>query len=151
MASTSTTTASSTTTSTVPVPEPASVGLVEVGDAQYSLAFDCHAPGAGEILAVGLGTDPGSGDRIEVYLQAFLAEPYLGIRVEKPDATTLLYEAALDRPLEFVLENDVLRADGVELVTDLDLEARTGTPAGPGSIVIECREYLTDLPDGFSG
>ena len=130
-------------------PEPASVGLVTVGEAQYSLVFDCFAPGAGEILAIGIGIDPLTGTRVEAYLQAFLGEPYLGIEIEAVGEEAVLYEASLERILEFSFGDDVLRADGVELVVELDFDTLTGTPAGSGSVVVECREYLDELPDGF--
>ena len=62
----------------------------------------------------------------------------------------VLYEASLERVLEFSFADDVLRADGVDLVVELDLEALTGLPAGVGSVVVECREYLDELPEGFA-
>jgi len=131
-------------------PASVSVGLVTVGDARYSLDFDCFAPGAGEILAIGVGIDPITETRVEAYVQAFLGTPYLGIEVAAVGEEPVLYEAALERVLEFSFADDVLRADGVDLVVELDLDALTGTPAGVGSVVVECREFLDELPEGFA-
>lgn len=131
-----------TTTTTLP----ASVGLVTVAGASHELTATCYAPGAGEVLAIGLATTA-DGARIEVYLQAFLGAPYLGIEVSGDDNVT--YEAAIDRPLDISYEADILRVDDIALVTDLDLETGEGTDAGVGSVVIECRAYEAELPSGF--
>ncbi len=135
-------------------PEPAaadagSVGLLTVGDSQYSLVFDCYAPGAGEILAIGVGTDPLTDTRVEAYVQAFLGTPYFGVEIEAVGEEPVLYEAALEGILEFSFADDVLRVDDVALVTELDLDTLTGIPAGLGSVVVECREYLDELPADF--
>ncbi len=130
--------------------DPGSVGLLTVGDVQYSLGFDCYAPGAGEILAIGVGTDPLTDTRVEAYVQAFLGAPYFGVEIEAVGEEPVLYEAALERILEFSFADDVLRADDVDLVTELDLDTLSGTPAGLGSVVVECREYLDELPAGFT-
>ena len=120
-----------TTTTTLPP----SVGLVEVAGQRHELTATCYAPGAGEILAVGVATN--GDERIEVYLQAFLGAPYLGIAVTGDN--TVVYEAAVDRPLDISYQSDVLRVDDVPLVTDLDLESGEATDGGIGSVVVECR------------
>jgi hypothetical protein len=134
-------TESTTTTTLTP-----SVGIVEVAGESHEIEATCYAPGAGEVLAVGVAaTDAG---RIEVYLQAFLGAPYLGISVMGDD--TVVYEAAIDRPLDISYEGDVLRVDDIALVTDLDLESGTSVDAGVGSVVVECRAYEAELPSGFA-
>ena len=128
-----------------------SVGIVEIAGETHEIEADCHAPGAGEVLAIGLAT-PDDGRRIEVYLQAFLGEPYLAIAVTPAaGGETVTYEAAVDRPLEIVYDADILRVDDAALVTDLDLETGEGTDAGIGSVVVECRAYEDELPPGFTG
>lgn len=122
-----------------------SIGFVQFDGRSHEFDATCHAPGAAEVLAI--GSTMSDGGRIEVYLQAFLGAPYLGISVT--DEQTVVYEAAIDRPLDISYENDVLRVDDVVLVTDLDLETGAGTDAGLGSIVVECRSYQRDLPPGF--
>ncbi len=150
---TSTTTRAPAPTTTVDTFE--SVGIVEIAGESHEIDAECHAPGAGEVLAIGYAT-PDDGRRIEVYLQAFLGEPYLAIAVTPAagDGTggeTITYEAAVDRPLDIVYDADILRVDDAALVTDLDLETGQGTDAGVGSIVIECRAYEDELPPGFTG
>ena len=135
-------TTESTTTTTLPP----SVGVIEFADEAHEIEATCYAPGAGEVLAVGVATTEDD-RRIEIYLQAFLGAPYLGISIA--GAETIVYEAAIDRPLDISYEGDVLRVDDVELVTDLDLDTGDGTPAGTGSVVVECRAYETELPSGF--
>ena len=132
---------STTTTTSVPP----SIGVVEVAGQTHEIEATCYAPGAGEVLAIGSTTT--DGQRIEVYLQAFLGAPYLGVSVT--DESTVVYEASLDRPLEISYEADVLRVDDVPLVTDLDLETGAGIDAGTGSVVVECRSYEAELPPGF--
>ncbi len=134
--------APSTTTTTLPP----SVGVVTFAETSHELTATCYAPGAGEVLAIGLATTP-EGERIEVYLQAFLGAPYVGIAVTGEETTT--YEAAVDRPLDITYDADILRVDDVALVSGLDLETGEATDAGVGSVVIECRAYETDLPSGF--
>ncbi|MEM9203544.1 MAG: hypothetical protein AAGC53_18035 [Actinomycetota bacterium] len=128
---------------------PSAVGVVEVAGLTAELTATCFAPGAGEVLAVGTA-ETESGAAIEVYLQAFLGAPYLGITVADATAETT-YEAVLDRPLAITYEADILRVDDVALVTDLDLETGEATDAGLGTVVVECRSYETELPSGFVG
>ena len=127
---------------------PASVGVVKVAEASYDITATCYAPGAGEVLAIGSAMTP-DGDRVELYLQAFLGAPYVGISVY--GAQTITYEAAIDRPLTITYEADILRADDIDLVTDLDLASGDSIAAGTGSVVIECRSYESELPPGFVG
>ena len=94
---------------------PASVGVVTVAEASYDITATCYAPGAGEVLAIGSAMTP-DGDRVELYLQAFLGAPYVGISVY--GAQTITYEAAIDRPLTITYEANILRADDIDLVTD---------------------------------
>lgn len=143
-------TSTSTTSDAVTVSEPStprSVGLVEVAETTFELEADCYAPGAGEIIAIGLGR--ADDIRVEVYVQAFLGQPYLGITVIDGETSTL-YEPSVDRPLEITRVGDVVRADDIVLVTDLDLATGEGTEAGEGTVVIECRSYEEDVPPGFA-
>ena len=142
-------TSSTTTTEAAAPPStvPRSVGIVEVDGAVYEIEADCYAPGAGELVAIGLAT-PSDGPRVEVYVQAFLGRPYVGITVID-GGTSRLYEPAVDRPLDITQLDDVLRVDDIALVTDLDLTAGEGVDAGLGSVVVECRGYAEELPPGF--
>lgn len=144
--STTTTTVAETATEAPTTTLPASTGIVEVAGETYEFAADCYAPGVGEVLATGLTTTD-DGARVEVYVQAFLGQPYLGISVIGD--TTTVYEAAVDRPLDIFHIDDIIRADDIALVTDLDLETGIGTDAGVGTIVVECRSYAEAFPAGF--
>lgn len=136
----SATSAPSTSTS-APVeeaPEAESVGLLTIDDQAFDLTADCFAPGAGELLVLAVG------DGVLVYAEAFLGAPYLGVEIDGA-----LLEPSIDRPLEFSIDENVIRADDVLLVRDLDLESGESTAAGTGTLVVECRSYLDDLPDSF--
>ena len=121
-----------------------SVGLIRIGPAAYDLDFTCIAQGAGEVLAVGFGTDV-NGKRVEAWVQAFLSDPYVDLKVGEGDEE-VVFQPRLEGVLEFDLVDDVLRFPVVDFVTDLDLETGEFTPAGVGSVVVECRIYDDELP-----
>jgi len=141
------TTSSSPASTTVPDTEPEtaaeSVALLTIDDRAFDLTADCFAPGAGELLVLAVGTDAEGGE-VQVYAEAFLAGPYLAVRVDGA-----LLEPSIEVPFEFSIDGDVVRADDVALVRDLDLESGESTPAGVGTLVVECRAYLDELPDSF--
>ncbi|MEO0492790.1 MAG: hypothetical protein AAF081_05170 [Actinomycetota bacterium] len=141
---TTTTIDAPTTTDTRP---PGSIGIVEVAGEVHELDADCYAPGAGELVVTGTATTAG-GARIEVFVQAFVGRPYVGITVVD-EIASVRYEPAVDRPLDITLLDDVVRVDDVALVTDLDLTTGEGTDAGVGTVVVECRSYEAELPVGF--
>ena len=145
----STTTPTSTTAGPLgddPVPD-ASAAFVEIAGAAYDLDAECHAAGVGEIVITAL--TPGLIEpRIELYMQAFLAEPYVGISVTA-DGESVLHEPDLTIPFEIVQQGDVFRVDDVALVTDLDLSTGEATAAGTGTIVVECATYSDGLPPGY--
>ncbi len=117
-----------------------STGTITIGDDVYELAITCIAPGAGEVLAVGVG-ESADGERVEAYVQAFLGEPYVGVTV----GSTLL-ESNFDGSLDLYLQDDWIRASSIRFVTDLDLETGDGEFVGLGSIEIRCEAYDEDLP-----
>ena len=129
-------------TTTVP---PTSSGVVTIGDRRHELDVTCVAPGAGEVLALGIG-ESDDGERVEAYVQAFVGEPYVGIEVGDT-----LYEAAFDGTLELFLQDDRIRASAIRFVTDLDLETGEGTFEGVGSVEIECLAYDEELPEPSLG
>jgi len=63
-----------TTVTRVPAPELSSEGHITVGSTQYDFAFECYHAGAGDILALGVGDDPNSGDATQAIVQAFLGQ-----------------------------------------------------------------------------
>lgn len=125
-----------------------SVGLVRIGPAAYDLVFSCVDRGAGEVLAVGIGRDIND-KPVEAFVQAFVAEPYIGVLVGGA-GEQVLFEPRLGVPLDFSFEYDIVRFDSVDFVSDLDLNSGEFTPAGIGSVVVECRSYERTVPEELS-
>ena len=121
---------------------PRSEGTVEIGDTRYRFTVGCQELGAGEVIVVGTGEDRGSGAAVELYLQAFLGDPYIGVRL----ADGTLFEPSLDSPLDLYVQEDVIRASAIRFVRDLDLETGTATEVGFGAVEIHCYEYTNELP-----
>lgn len=122
---------------------PASEGTVEVGGTQYQFTVACQELGAGEVQVEGEGQDPVSGGVVTLYLQAFLGDPYIGLRLE--DGTLL--EPSLESPLDLYVQDDVIRASAIRFVRDLDLETGTATEVGFGELEIHCYEYSRESPE----
>ena len=130
-------------TSTVAPPQPPPAeGRVEIGETHYQFAVTCQELGAGEVVVVGAGDDPVSGEVVEMYLQAFLGDPYVGLRL----ADGTLIEPSLDSQLDLYLQDDVIRASAIRFVQDLDLETGSATEVGFGELEIHCYEYSNELP-----
>ena len=121
----------------VSVGPPVSEGTVEIADTRYQFTVTCHEHGAGEVVVVGLGEDPDSGEAVELYLQAFLSDPYIGLRL----ADGTFVEPSLDSPLDLYVQEDVIRASAIRFVRDMDFETGTGTEIGFGELEIHCYEY----------
>ena len=119
-----------------------STGTLTIADVTYELAVNCYAPGAGEVLAIGLGTDPDSGGLVEAYVQAFVGSPYVGVRVGDGP----LIESTFEGPLDLYLQDDVIRASAIRFVRDLDLESGSGTSVGFGAVEILCEYYDEEIP-----
>ena len=124
---------------------PHSVGLVRVGPSAYDLVFTCVDGGAGEILAVGVGRDVNN-KPVHAFVQAFVGEPYVGLKVGD-EGEEVLFEPRLGVLLDFTFGHDIVRFDNVDFVTDLNIDTGEYTPAGIGSVVVECRSYEAELPD----
>ncbi|MEC8687710.1 MAG: hypothetical protein VXX74_06585 [Actinomycetota bacterium] len=123
------------------------VGIVEVGSTTYEITADCYTPNAGNVIAVGAATTD-TGGRIEVYVETFDGQQYVGITVFDGESV-LRYEPVVDQPLEVIWFDNVVRVDDISLVTGLNLTTGDGTDAGVGSVVIECRSSIEALPPGF--
>ena len=130
------------TTSVAPPEAPRSEGTAEIGEIHYQFTVTCHELGAGEVVVVGAGDDPVSGGLVELYLQAFLGDPYIGLRL----ADGTLIEPSLESPLDLYLQNDVIRASAIRFVQDLDLETGEATEVGFGEFEIHCNSYENELP-----
>lgn len=142
-ATTDPTTTSTAATSTTE-PPPRSTGMIRVGDTVYDLTVTCYAAGAGEVLAIGVGTAPGTGEVVEAYVQAYIGEPYVGLRVGTGEDA--LIESTLEGSLDLYLQENRIRASAIRFVRGLDLATGAGEPAGVGQIEIECRHYEDESP-----
>jgi hypothetical protein len=137
-----------------------SIARVTVGAQVFDFVVTCHDAGAGSVLAVGTGTQvDGDGRRHDTHLlvQAFLGDSYVGVTVDPigdaahdgdEAAPPEIYEASLADVFDLALEDDVIAADGIEFVRDLDLGAGQGEPAGSGSLRVTCGSYQP-VPPGL--
>ena len=125
-----------------PVPDN---GWVQVGGLTLDLAFTCFAPGAGDVVAVGVGVHPVSGLDVKALVQGFLGRPYVGVMV----GGEVMFEAALDDPLEVYVHDNKITAGAVRWQEGLDLESGRGEPAGFGAVFVDCSGYESGLPDGY--
>jgi len=125
-----------------PVPDN---GWIQVGGLTLDLAFTCFAPGAGDVVAVGVGEHPVSGLDVKALVQGFLGRPYVGVIV----GGEVMFEAALDDPLEVYVHDNKITAGAVRWQEGLDLESGQGEPAGFGAVFVDCPGYESGLPDGY--
>lgn len=130
-----------TTTSAPPEP-PRSEGTAEIGDTRYEFAVTCHDRGAGDVVVIGASDDPVSGGLVELYLEASLVDPYVGVRL----ADGTLVEPSLDSPLDLYVQDDVIRASAIRFVKDLNLETGEATEVGFGEFEIHCYSYEREPP-----
>ena len=138
------TVASTITTTTTEAPPPLSEGMIRIRDTIYELTVTCYAAGAGEVLAIGVGTAPETGEPVEAWVQAYLGSPYVGLRIGSGEGS--LIESSFDGSLDLYLHDDRIRASAIRFVRELDLETGLGEPAGVGQIEIDCVHYETELP-----
>ena len=138
-------TPTSTTGSSVVVDVVPDNGWIQVGGLTFDLAFTCFAPGAGDVVAVGVGEHPMWGQEVKALVQGFLGRPYVGVMV----GGQVMFEAALDDPLEVYLHDDKITAGAVRWQEGLDLESGQGEPAGFGAVFVDCPGYESGLPDGY--
>ena len=130
-----------TTTSAPPEP-PRSEGTAEIGGSHYEFSVTCSDLGAGDVLVIGAGDDPATGGLVELYLEASLVEPYVGLRL----ADGTLIEPSLDSPLDLYVQDDVIRASAIRFVRDLNLETGEATEVGFGEFEIHCYNYERESP-----
>ena len=125
-----------------PVPDN---GWIQVGGLTLDLAFTCFAPGAGDVVAVGVGEHPVAGQEVKALVQGFLGRPYVGVMV----GDEVMFEAALDDPLEVYIHDNKITAGAGRWQKDLDLESGQGEQAGFGAVFVDCPGYESGLPDGY--
>jgi hypothetical protein len=137
------TTSSSATTTTVP--EVATNGWIQIGDLTLDLEFSCYSPGAGDVVAIGVGRHPDGGQPVEALIQGFLGQPYVGLTI----GGSVRYEASLDGPLEVFVHDGTISAGAIEWMRGLDLDSGVGERIGYGAVFVSCGEYAHDLPEGY--
>lgn len=128
-------------------PAPAN-GTVAIGEVTYEFAMTCYAPGAGAVVAIGNGTEPGTGRPTRALVQAFFRDPYVAVTIG--DNATV-YEPSLAEPVELFYQDDVVRGGGIQFVKNLDLSSRQGEAAGVGTVTVTCTSYKAGLPPGYGG
>ena len=131
------------TTTTSAPPEPLrSEGTAEIGDVRYEFEVTCYDRGAGEVRAVGVGDDPISGGQVQLFVEASFVEPYVGLTLA--DGTEI--DPSLDSPLDFYVQDDVIRASAIRFVKDLNPETFEATEVGFGEFEIHCYSYEREPP-----
>lgn len=154
-----TTTTTSTTTTVAPVVETdapelepiiipgselRSPGTITVDDVEHAFVFECYAGGAGDVLALGVGTgdtDPGT----QAVVQAFFGNPYVAIQF----ADGSVFELAIDRQAELFLQGSDIRGSALRFVQS-GASSGVGDAAGLGAVTVACDGFAPGLPDGWS-
>jgi hypothetical protein len=136
-----TTTASETTTVD---PGDGSTAVVNIGPARYDLSAICATGGAGEVEVSVAGEDV-NGLPVVGYIRAFLGEPYVSLQVGAGE-DAVLFEPRLEGVLPFDLTETGVEFTEIDFVTQLDLETGDFVPAGVGSVEVDCRSYVRELP-----
>lgn len=121
-----------------------STGEIDAGGDVYRFLATCYDVGAGEVVVTGEGVGPG-GEQVDVLVQAFFGEPYVGILTARGQRI----EAALDASIDLVFDDGNLRGEGIEFVTGLELPGGEATRLGEGRLEIRCGSFERDLPPGF--
>ena len=139
-----------------------SIARVTIGADAYDFEVTCYDAGAGSVIAVGTGTvasPDGSERSTRIFVQAFHGDPYIGITIEVPradggtadgsGANEEVFEASLDDSFDLFLEDDVINAEDIKFVRNLDLTQGDGEPVGEGSVHVTCSDYEQGVPPGL--
>ncbi|HEV8295980.1 MAG TPA: hypothetical protein VGQ20_01740 [Acidimicrobiales bacterium] len=118
-----------------------------MSDAVYTLATTCYDAGAGSVVAIGTGTEPGTARPMRALVQAFLTESYVGLTIGDRE---LVYESSLDDVLQLNFDEHVILGEDIHFVRNLDLSSGRGEAAGDGSVRVDCIEYASGLPPGYT-
>ena len=127
----------------MPAPELASPGSVTIDGRVIEFAFECYSEGAGDVLAIGVGTKDGKATSAQAIVQAFVGSPYVAV-VEDD----VVYELAIDRPAELFVQNSVIVGSALRFVETADIPGQ-GVIAGLGSVSVDCQGFAFGLPEGF--
>lgn len=113
----------------------------------YDFRATCYDAGAGSVVAIGAGVEPGTGKPTRALVQAFLADSYVGVTVGDRE---VVYESSLDDVLTLVLREHVIDASNIHFVRDLDLGQGAARPAGDGDVHVDCRSYEPGVPADYT-
>ncbi len=145
MSTTSTTTTEvvNTTVVTVPAPEFSSPGEIIIGEDTWEFVFECYAAGAGDVLALGLGSET-DGAQTQAVVQAFLGAAYVAVLIGEDR----VLELAIDRPAELFVQGNLIRGSALRFV-DADGASGVGESLGLGTVHIDCDSFAPGLPEGY--
>jgi len=133
-----------TTIQRVPSSELASEGVITIGATEYSFAFECYAAGAGDILALGVGNDPETGDETQAIVQAFLGQTYVAVLL----GDERVQELAVDQPADLFVQGDAIRGSALRFV-DAAGAPGVGEQLGLGTVSVDCQGFAPGLPEGY--
>ena len=134
-----------TTIRQVPSDDLASMGQVTIGETRYEFAFECFTSGEGEVLALGVGQEPGSEVGTQAVVQAFAGQPYVSVVV----GADRVLELAIDAPVELFVQSSVISGSALRFVDSAD-EVGVGDPLGLGAVNVSCESFAPGLPAGYS-
>lgn len=133
-----------TTIQRVPADELGSTGTITIGPVDYNFAFECYAAGAGDILALGVGSDPETGIETQAIVQAFLGQTYVAVLVGADG----VQELAVDEPAELFVQGDAIRGSALRFVDTAEVPG-VGEELGLGAVAVDCQGFAPGLPEGY--
>ena len=125
----------------VPASELTSSGTIAIGPTEYAFAFECYAAGAGDILALGVGTDPESGTETQAIVQAFFGQAYVAVLVGNDE----VQELAVDEPADLFVQGDAIRGSALRFVNAAGAPG-VGDQLGLGTVSVDCNGFAPGLP-----
>lgn len=131
-------------TATTLTPGEPSTGEIDAGGDVYRFLATCYDVGAGDVIVTGEGVGPG-GEQVDVLVQAYFGEPYVGIVTSDGERI----EAALDASIDLVFTDGTLRGEGIQFVSGLELPDGEATVLGEGRVDIRCGAFERGLPPGY--
>lgn len=133
-----------TTIRRIPAKELASEGHITIGATRYDFAFECYAAGAGDILALGVGDDPETGEPTQAVVQAFLGQPFVAVLI----AESRVLELGIEDPAELFVQGEMIRGSALRFV-DAEGSAGVGEAIGLGTVTVACQGFAPGLPEDY--
>ena len=95
-------------------------------------------------MALGVGTDPGTGDETQAIVQAFLGQAYVAVLF----GSDRVQELAVDEPAELFVQGDAIRGSALRFV-DSAGSPGVGQELGLGTVAVDCNGFAPGLPEGY--